>query len=66
MKNTIIRVLAHHIWQVGHHMGDDLEAAVLGQLERVANGCHCVTAIGVPGHVLVHTLHADLDTDRVS
>ena len=36
----------------------DLEAAVLGELEGVADGVHGVAPVRVPRHVLVDALHA--------
>ncbi len=32
LESKEVTILSH-VWKVGHHVGNDLEAAVLGQLE---------------------------------
>ena len=38
-----------------------LKSTILGELERVTDRCHGVASVGVSRHVLVDTLHADLN-----
>ena len=49
------------VWQVRHHVGDDLEPGVFCQMERFGNGANGVTAVGVAGDVLVDRLYPDLE-----
>ena len=50
------------VWQIGHHVSYDLEASVLGQLERLADSSHSVASVGVPRHVLIDALNSDLQS----
>ena len=53
--------LEAHVGQVGHDVGHDFVAAVLGHREALLDRLDCVAAVGVPGDVLEDTLHADLE-----
>lgn len=49
-------------WKAHHHVRDNLEACILGKLERFTSGLHSVSSIRVPRNVFVNGLHADLQT----
>ena len=49
------------VGQVRHHVRDDLEPGVFGQMERFGNGADGVPAVGVAGDVLVDRLYPDLE-----
>ncbi|KAH6326069.1 hypothetical protein HBI37_213840 [Parastagonospora nodorum] len=60
--DELVEVALHaDVGQVGHHVGDDLEAGVFGEAEGFGNGGDGVPAIGVAGDVFVEGLHADFE-----
>ena len=48
--------------QVGHHVCDDFEAGVFGEVERFGDGADGVSTVSVSGDVFVNGLHANLET----
>ena len=52
--------LPTHVGQVGHHVGNDLEACILGHVETLPHSCHCVPSVGVPSNILKDALQANL------
>ena len=45
------------VGQVGHHVGHDLEARVLAQVEALADGAHRVAAVRIARYVLYTKSH---------
>lgn len=48
--------------EIGHHVRNDLEPAVFGELEGFADGADGVAAIGVTSDILVDALNTDLES----
>ena len=48
-----------HIGQIRHHVGNHLEPSIFCQLEGLTHCMHCVTSIGVPGNIFIHTLDSN-------
>ena len=49
-----------HVWQIRHHVCDDLETAVLGQHKALSDRLHRVPSVGISSDVLIDALHSDL------
>lgn len=50
-----------HVGQVRHHVGDNLEATLLGELKGTADCRHRVAPVGVASDILENGLHANLN-----
>lgn len=59
----LVQIALHpDVGEVGHHVADNLETSILGQLERLRDGGNRVASVRVPRHILIQTLHTDLQS----
>ena len=52
--------LPAHVGQVWHHVSNDLETCILGQVEALTHCCNCVASVGVACNILKDTLQTNL------
>ena len=52
--------LPAHVGQVRHHVGNDLEASILGQVEALPHCCHCMAPVCISSNILKDALQANL------
>ena len=49
-----------HVGQIWHHVSNDLETGILGQVEALTHCCNCVASVGVARNILKDTLQTNL------
>ena len=49
------------VWQIWHHVADDLESGVFGEFEGLRYGCYRMAAVRVTSDVFVQRLDANLE-----
>ena len=49
------------VGKIGHHVRDNLEAGVLGEMKGFGYGADRVSTVGIPRDVLIHGLYPDLE-----
>ena len=49
-----------HVGQVWHHVSNDFETCILGQVETFTHCCNCMAPVGVTRDVLKDTLQTNL------
>ena len=54
--------LQSSIRQIGHHVSHNLEATIFRKVERMADGRHGMTSIGLTGHRFIHRLNTNLNS----